>query len=179
MSGAGLRPAYPPATEVLVRAAFNYVRVIFLGIALVVLMEPCGRAASQLLDERSVVCFGLILVHSGVWVLINGGLSIAEYLNIEVIARCKIGRKKAEVATTKLTRRLYIEMAINHLVTSPLLAYFVLFPLSKRFEAPAPDAPLPCVAAQALSFAAAFTINEWGFCECRRMQTAALAPTQP
>jgi len=163
------RPAYPPATGVLARAASKYARTAILGVTLSALVAPAFAAASTLLGERAFFAAALFLVHSGTWLLINGGLLLADRLDVAAVTRCKIGRKKAETSSAELTRRLYLETALNHLVTSPLLAYYVLFPLAKWLGTPAPDAPLPGAMTQALCFVAAFTVNEWGFYVTHRL----------
>ena len=76
--------------------------------------------------------------------------------------RCAIGRKQAEVPTRPLVCQLLSEAALNHLVTSPISA-LLLYSLAEYMGMPHASAPLPSAAQLALLFAAAHTVNDFGF----------------
>lgn len=156
------RPAYPPAGPVLLTAVWKHVHDAVIGLAIVLALSSPYVAASRYFSERVFFTLSLVVAHSGTWLLVNGGLLLAEHLNFAPITRHKIERRKAEVASPALVRRLYLEMAFNHLCTTPLTAY-LLFSVSKWAGMPAAAEALPSYASIALFLAASHSFNDWGF----------------
>lgn len=106
--------------------------------------------------------------------LFNGGLLLLEWAGSDALKACAIGRKKNEIPTPQLVRQLLVEGLINHFVTGPLVAYYLLFPAAKYFGAPDATDPLPPLTLQLLLFAAAHSFNDWTFYFSHRLMHSRL-----
>ena len=156
------KPAYPPAGPVLAGALWKHARSIFLGLAIILALHSPYVALSRHFDERSFFLLASFMTHNGTWLLVNGSLLVAEHFEIQAVLKYQIERRKPEVPSPSLLRKLYLQISLNHMLTTPLLMW-LLFPYVKRLGVPAPDAALPSVATMALMLAAAHSFNDWGF----------------
>ena len=104
----------------------------------------------------------MYVAHNGTWHLTNGALLVAEHFEIQALLKYQIERRKVEVPSPSLLRKLYLQISLNHMLTTPLLMWLLLSYV-KRLGVPALDAALPSVATMALMLAAAHTFNDWGF----------------
>ena len=130
------KPAYPPAGPVLAGALWKHARSIFLGLAIILALHSPYVALSRHFDERSFFLLASFMTHNGTWLLVNGSLLVAEHFEIQAVLKHQIERRKPEVPSPSLLRKLYLQISLNHMITSPLLMW-LLFPYVKRLGVPA------------------------------------------
>ncbi|KAJ8608562.1 hypothetical protein CTAYLR_005962 [Chrysophaeum taylorii] len=127
----GVRPEYPPLRKIVVKSLRPYVRDCVFAVLILAVVKPIDPGR---LGERLCFAIGTALVHSTALVLLALPLSVCDRFGL--LSQYKLPRKPSQLAPPSLVASLVGEVAVSHLVTTPLAAY-LFFPILKAFGMPA------------------------------------------
>lgn len=190
--GASLpRPRYPSSRRILWLTLLRYTRGPWLAVGFTLVTEPALRKAfawfqgsvcasrdandavllALNLDaeqcDRAWFVASVCLMHTTTYVLINSGFAALEKLGW--LTRHKIPRTPSQETSTELMHRCWAQACFDHLV-SPVLMWFVLYPLCKCTGMPSYDADLPGAVALYKTLAVAKIGYDWSHYWNHRVQ---------
>lgn len=161
------RPEYPSFWNVLWHTVLSYIRIPLLCTLLTLGVEPLYQTIvvdyalrTVKLSERAVFTAGTLIVHTVLYILINGFFMLCQYKGW--LEEYRFERKSYQVPKEELVKRTFLEAAVGQFVTGPIVLFY-LFTAFKYYGMPSLDSELPDFSTMFGYFALSHLVNDVGF----------------
>jgi sterol desaturase/sphingolipid hydroxylase (fatty acid hydroxylase superfamily) len=118
-------------------------------------------------SERLLFTVAHVLTHEATYVVCNGFFYLCD--KYKLLAHYKQPRKDAQQPSAELIAKTLRETMVGHLITQPLIMYFLAWPTFQACGMPSLTAPLPNLLTAYLQLLAFSLVNSWGFYFAHRM----------
>lgn len=119
------------------------------------------------LNDQLIFTICMFLSHTGTFIIVAGFYVYCDYYQLD--QDHKFPRKQSQIPKKPLIIKTIIEMAINHLITSPLMAFFMYSVFKSLFGMQNVDSPLPSYQNIFLDYCRASLFNDIGFYVTHRL----------
>ena len=158
---------YPSITIVL----FDAIKKIIyqggcLGVILTIALYPyymnwLSLLKSYNISDRLIFTLTMMLSHTGTFIIVAGYYCYCDYYQYN--QQYKMNRKLSQQPSRALILKTFIELSLNHFITSPVMAYLMFNVFTNNFNMKSINDPLPSYYVLFIDYIRAHIFNDIGF----------------